>query len=430
MNAFRNRRLPILFCVLPALAIFLLPVSIAKAEVEIGDVYAGNGCARAGDVVAGDCKGERDNEGILATSSDETTAETTLVEETSSLLENTTEETSSLESDTACPSSPDGDVHRATVERVIDGDTLQLAETVAGADIVRMIGVDAPEMKSDSAAEPEPGAEKATRFTTENLKGKRVLLETDEVLKDNYGRLLAYVWIEAEDGASENAGLVSGLMRIAGMDSPNAQPRLFNLELIEGGYAEVLTIPPNDSYAECLESVVLNSEQSIAEDQYTDTEQTEETIPEITESTSADDAPVTTQYAEDTEATTPETEIPSPEETTLLPEKPVLEQTTPQVESETTSSEPDGVTPSVYTPSEMEGSTPDEPLTETYVPSGLASESGTLPTVETPDGPITVLPDTGGLSIFELLMLSAGLLLLAAGLWGVHYSLSRCSRRR
>ncbi|MDX5895183.1 thermonuclease family protein [Rubrobacter radiotolerans] len=428
MNVFRNLRLPILFFVLPALAVFLLPISIAKAEVEIGDVYAGNGCARVGDIVAGDCKGERDNEDTEVPSSNETTAETTLVEDTSSLTENTTEETSFLESDTACPSLPDGDVHRATVERVIDGDTLQLAETVAGTDTVRMIGVDSPEMESDGAAEPEPGAEGATRFTSENLEGERVLLETDEVMKDGYGRLLAYVWIEAESGASENAGLVSNLMRIVGMDSPNAQPRLFNLELIEGGYAEVLTIPPNDSYAECFENAVPTDEQSIAENQYTDTEQPEETIPEITESTSADDAPVITQYVEGTEATTPETEIPSPEETNLAPETPVLEQTTPQ--GEATSPEPDGVTSSVYPSSGLAGSTPDEPATGTYVPSEPASESGTLPTVETPDGPVAVLPDTGGLPVFELLMLSTGFISLAAGLWGVHYSLSRRSGPR
>ncbi|WP_119070009.1 thermonuclease family protein [Rubrobacter indicoceani] len=427
MNTFRSLRKPVLFWVFPALAVFLLPIPSAEAEVRIGGVYAGNGCARAGDVVAGHCK-ERDNEGTLAPSSDETTAETTLVEDTSSLTENTTEETSFLGGEAVCPSSPGGDVHRATVERVVDGDTLQLAEPIAGADTVRMIGVDAPELETDSVAESELGAEEATRFTTENLEGKQVMLETDEVLKDDYGRLLAYVWIEAEDRPSENTGLVSSLMRIAGMDSPNAQPRLFNLELIEGGYAEVLTIPQNDSYVECLESVVLNSEQSIAEDQYTDTEQTEETIPEITESTSADDAPVTTQYVEDTEATTPETEIPSPEETTLAPEMPVVEQTTPQ--GEATSPEPGGITPSVYPPSEMEGSTPGEPLTETYVLSGPASESGTLPTVETHDGPVAVLPDTGGLSVSELLMLSTGLLSLAAGLWGVHYSLSRRSGPR
>ena len=66
---------------------------------------------------------------------------------------------------------------------------------------------------------------KATAFTREFVLGKRVKLELDVEERDRYGRLLAYVR-RADDGAFLNAALV------------------------ERGYAQVLTVPPNVKYAE------------------------------------------------------------------------------------------------------------------------------------------------------------------------------------
>lgn len=55
--------------------------------------------------------------------------------------------------------------------------------------------------------------------------GKRVELELDVEERDRYGRLLAYVR-RASDGAFLNA------------------------QLVERGYAQVLTVPPNVRYAD------------------------------------------------------------------------------------------------------------------------------------------------------------------------------------
>jgi len=111
----------------------------------------------------------------------------------------------------------------ATVRRVIDGDTIELAD----GRLVRYIGVDTPETrrKVDGrwVRDPEPMGEEATAFNRRLVEGKRVRLEYDAQPTDRYGRLLAYVY----------AGDV-----------------FVNAELLRQGYAQPLTIPPNVRHAE------------------------------------------------------------------------------------------------------------------------------------------------------------------------------------
>ena len=74
---------------------------------------------------------------------------------------------------------------QATVVRVIDGDTIELA----GGDRVRLIGVDAPEIGS-------PGSNEAARFVRERVEGRTVWLEADGADRDRHGRLRRYVWLQ------------------------------------------------------------------------------------------------------------------------------------------------------------------------------------------------------------------------------------------
>jgi len=73
---------------------------------------------------------------------------------------------------------------QATVLRVIDGDTIALTN----GEIVRLIGVDAPELG-------EPGADEASRFVRERVEGSTVWLEADGRDRDVHGRLRRYVWL-------------------------------------------------------------------------------------------------------------------------------------------------------------------------------------------------------------------------------------------
>jgi endonuclease YncB( thermonuclease family) len=100
------------------------------------------------------------------------------------------------------------------VIRIVDGDTIELQD----GETVRLLGIDTPEMGT-------PFAMDAKLLTMELLSRQDVFLETDEQERDVYGRLLAHVYVETEDGWI-----------------------LVNEELLRAGLAELLFIPPNSRY--------------------------------------------------------------------------------------------------------------------------------------------------------------------------------------
>ncbi len=89
----------------------------------------------------------------------------------------------------------------ATVKRVVDGDTIELAS----GDKVRYIGVDTPEKNSPTVSK-QCFAEEASAYNQNIVEGKNVKLTQDTSARDRYGRLLAYVYLE--DGTFLNADLV------------------------------------------------------------------------------------------------------------------------------------------------------------------------------------------------------------------------------
>ncbi len=116
------------------------------------------------------------------------------------------------------PTEECGPAH-ATVERVVDGDTIVLV----GGQKVRYLGVNAPE--SDACFGPE-----AEAFNAALVVGREVGLEYDVQCRDQYDRLLAHVTL---DGGS------------------------VNLTLLEQGLACLMVIAPNvlyeDVYAQAVQ---------------------------------------------------------------------------------------------------------------------------------------------------------------------------------
>lgn len=100
---------------------------------------------------------------------------------------------------------------RATVTRVIDGDTVELEDGSR----VRYLMIDTPEISggADDCYGPE-----ARDFNAALVEGRQVGLRYDLECTDHYGRLLAYVFVERTE---------------------------VNLRMVEYGYACVLVIPPN-----------------------------------------------------------------------------------------------------------------------------------------------------------------------------------------
>ncbi len=100
------------------------------------------------------------------------------------------------------PTQPQADaLKRGLVKRVDDGDTVVLA----GGERVRYLGINAPEIAHDG--EPgEPYGEKARVFNKQLVLGRWVRLELGEEQRDQYGRLLAYLFLE--DSTFVNGELV------------------------------------------------------------------------------------------------------------------------------------------------------------------------------------------------------------------------------
>lgn len=108
------------------------------------------------------------------------------------------------------------------IHRVVDGDTFWLINAKGEKEKIRFIGIDAPEAKNYGKKVKQYYGKESTNFLTNYLKGKKVRLEYDVQRYDQYGRTLAYVYLE--DGT------------------------FLNEYLIKNGYAKVVTFPPNVKY--------------------------------------------------------------------------------------------------------------------------------------------------------------------------------------
>jgi micrococcal nuclease len=112
------------------------------------------------------------------------------------------------------------------VADVVDGDTIEVLIDGAEED-VRYIGVDTPESVQPGAPVECFGPE-ASEFNERLVGGKRVRLDFGPERRDDYGRLLAYVYVG---------------------------DRFVNAELVRRGYASTLTIAPNDQFASLFDSL-------------------------------------------------------------------------------------------------------------------------------------------------------------------------------
>lgn len=126
-------------------------------------------------------------------------------------------------------------LHKATVERVVDGDTVcvvldgQEQETK-----VRLIGVNTPESVSSNETKNCEEGKQASEYTKSILSpGKIVYLEYDKELTDKYDRTLAYIWLQ--DGVETTS-------------TENMRTYMFNVKLLLDGQAEAMIVSPNNKY--------------------------------------------------------------------------------------------------------------------------------------------------------------------------------------
>lgn len=108
------------------------------------------------------------------------------------------------------------------VTRVVDGDTIEV-EIDGATEKIRLIGIDTPESVHPDQDRNVPYGAVASAFTKGQLAGRSVGLEFDVQERDQYGRLLAYVYLDG---------------------------KMFNETLLEQGHAVVSTYPPNVKYVD------------------------------------------------------------------------------------------------------------------------------------------------------------------------------------
>jgi micrococcal nuclease len=106
-----------------------------------------------------------------------------------------------------------------TVVSVVDGDTIRV-QVGNAVETVRYIGINTPEVHHPTRGE-QPGGREALQLNHGLVGGRRVRLELDVQERDEYQRLLAYVWVD---------------------------DTMVNAELIRRGYAYVASLPPNVRY--------------------------------------------------------------------------------------------------------------------------------------------------------------------------------------
>ncbi len=111
----------------------------------------------------------------------------------------------------------------AVVAKAVDGDTIELTT----GERVRYIGIDTPETKHPKKGVQCFGREAAAR-NKELVEGKTILMEKDVSDTDRYDRLLRYIYLPNPEATQE---------------------ALFvNEYLVEQGYAQSLTYPPDVKY--------------------------------------------------------------------------------------------------------------------------------------------------------------------------------------
>lgn len=128
-------------------------------------------------------------------------------------------------------------LEKAQVVKHVDGDTVHVKFEDGRIEKLRFIGVDAPELAKEYR-EAEFYAEEASKYLRDLIYGKTIYLEKDVSDRDQYNRLLRYVWLES---ALDNVDFDN----ITKADLAN---HMVNSKLLAEGYAKLVTFPPDVKY--------------------------------------------------------------------------------------------------------------------------------------------------------------------------------------
>lgn len=131
-------------------------------------------------------------------------------------------------------------LEKVTLIKVIDGDTIVVS--MGGTEEkVRLIGIDTPESCSPAKWKNNEYGGYASDYTKSLLNGIDTLyLSYDEEQTDQFGRTLAYVWLDDNVNTSS---------------AQDIEAYMLNAILLEDGYAMNKEYKPNVSYANCFNNL-------------------------------------------------------------------------------------------------------------------------------------------------------------------------------
>jgi len=111
-----------------------------------------------------------------------------------------------------------------SIKKFVDGDTFWLEDGSPKGIKIRLIGIDTPETRNTRRKKKHPMGKMVADYVQQLLQNKQVRVELDVRPLDQYGRILAYVYTETD-------------MQL-------------NAHLIEIGYAQLMTVPPNVKFVD------------------------------------------------------------------------------------------------------------------------------------------------------------------------------------
>lgn len=125
----------------------------------------------------------------------------------------------------------------ARVDEIVDGDTIVVRFANGTIERVRLLGIDTPETSDPTRPVQCFGTEATNRLTSLISPGSEVRLERDLEARDQYGRLLAYVF-RSDDGL------------------------FVNDVLVREGFADISFYEPNTAYRDTLTHAVTQARTS------------------------------------------------------------------------------------------------------------------------------------------------------------------------
>lgn len=142
------------------------------------------------------------------------------------------------------------------VQKVIDGDTIELADGRH----VRLIGIDTPESRKNEKAKRDSLRSqtdldtivkmglKAKKALTDLVGNRMVNLEYDVTKKDKYGRTLAYVYlVQPSDDMA--------YLPFEKIYQDKHKQVFVNATMIQNGFAQPMTYPPNVKYVDTFKKI-------------------------------------------------------------------------------------------------------------------------------------------------------------------------------